>query len=340
MLATSKAIGRPGAALLAVLLLAGCAGGGGKPTGQAAGKGGDDAAKLTSSTALPAIGGVTPLAPPLQVRLVYAPAPPRTLTLRTSWGPVEALSKGTPPLVRRVEAKVRVEKIPRGLQLIIDRQPTELSRAEDSMRGQDGGRLRAAVAPDGRLFEIVTKFDGLTSDLVKRRRDRLLDDLIYRGRPAPFRRLLNPAGPGDVAGRQQDWDERAARAEAEIALAPLLALLPGVPPTAVADGDQVPLLRRDFGTLFRRHPDLWTEVRGRVAGLTHRNGRRLLVVAAEETPAVGPAPGWTLTTRGRGLLDLDTGFYVEIRLDHVLTAPAAADAEPAKFIIREHLELK
>lgn len=320
------------AVLSLALLPAACGAPGGRNAGTA-----PKTAKMREAAA---VAGVTPLAPPLQVRLIYRPAPPRTLTLSTQWGLVSELSKGTPPLVRRVRAKLQVRAIPRGLEVIVKRQPTVLSRAKDSRKANDAGLLRAAIAPNGRLFEIKTKLDGFDTALVQQRRDHLLHDLVYLGHPAPFHRLLYPAGPGDVDGRRQDRDERNARARAEIALSPLVAIVPGVPPGPVSDGDKVAMLKRDFGTLFRSHPDLWTVTRGHVVGLSHRDGRRVLVVVADKTPAVGPAPGWTLTTRGLGLVDLDTGFYLELHLEHVLTAPASGDAAPTKFIIRERLDLK
>ena len=282
---------------------------------------------------------VTPLAPPLQVKLSYAPAPPRQRVLTREWGPLAALSGGAPPLQRRVEASVRAETVPLGVHLIVERGPTVLTRAEASQAGDDAGILRAAVAPDGRLFEIEAKLEDHGDLTLQLRRDHLLGQLIHRGRPAPFRRLLDPAGPGDIVGRMREREERAARAEALIELAPLLALVPGMPPAAVADGDAVTLMRRDFGTLFRRHPDLWTETSGRVAGLAMHRGRRVIVVVADAEPALGPGPGWQLTTRGHGLLDIDSGFYLQIVLDHVLTAPGD-ESEGTRFVVRERLTLE
>lgn len=282
---------------------------------------------------------VTPLAPPLQVKLSYAPAPPRRLVLTREWGPLAALSDGTPPLQRRVEASVRAETVPLGVHLIVERGPTVLARAEASQTGGDAGTLRAAVAPDGRLFEIEAKLAD-HGDLTRQlRRDHLLGQLIHRRRPAPFRRMLNPAGPGDIVGRTREREERAARAAALTELAPLLALVPGMPSSPVADGDAVMLMRRDFGTLFRRHPDLWTETNGRVAGLAMHRGRRVIVVVADAESAPGPGPGWQVTTRGHGLLDIDNGFYLQIVLDHVLTAPGE-ESEGTRFVVRERLTLE
>lgn len=283
---------------------------------------------------------MTSLKPPAQVSLAYAPAPPHRLTLTVEWGALAAVSAGAPPFERRISGTVRIEDAPSGLHLIVEREATVLARADASRRAEDVGTLRATILPDGRALALEATVAGFETGDGLRYLDRLREDLLYRDRPSPFRRFAVPAGPGDIGGRERARTERAARTAAAVALSPLAALLSERPVGPQVEGDSLVLMRRDFGPLFRSHPDLWTETRGRIAGMTRYRGRRAVVVVVDDAlPSRGPAPGWRLETRGRGLLDADTGLYLEITLDHVLTAPGD-DPETSKFLVRERLKLE